>query len=48
MDSTNRSDEIQPEFKYYLPATPKTDGSQGPVERFLKAVFRRRGDRRIA
>jgi hypothetical protein len=40
-ESSSRDDGA--EFDYYLPGMPSLSPEQGPVEWFLKRLFRRRG-----
>lgn len=43
-EQPTEADVEQSEPDYYLPATAGLSGEQGPIERVLKTVFRRRGE----
>lgn len=47
-DTTDdRTDDVESEPEYYLPATARLSDEPGPIERVLKTVFRRRGEEPI-
>jgi hypothetical protein len=44
-ESSSRDDGA--EYDYYLPGMPSLSPGQGPAERFLKRLFRRRGGLKV-